>query len=851
MDDEMRFHVEARAADLVREGVSPEEAMRRARLEFGGFETAKEDCRRAVGLGLLADLAQDLRFAARSLLRTPVFAASAIVTLALGIGATTAIFSLIDEALLRPLPLPRPAELAAIYQFDRKAGTYVSSSFPDWEDLRQRSQSFADIAGYARMPFNVMLDGHAERVPFEAVTTNYFQTLDLAPLIGRVFRKEDEHAAVAPVMIGENFWRSHFRGDPAAIGQMLAVEDQRLEIVGVVPAKYRGANLAWSGLPEAWVPLTATPVLIPRLRSINLLGQRAGRWLVLIGRLRPESTVRAAQAELGAVAAQMGRDYASTNRDITVAVFPAGNAKFWPAYRASVSQWFAVFGGAAGLVLLLACANVSNLLLERASGRRREIAVRLAIGASRGRLVRQLITENLLLAVPGFGLAVWVAYELAKLLAQFPSALGFVIALHASIEPRVLLLCAVLTIGSAALFGLAPALQATRPDLGRSAGREWMRRGLVVAQVAFCTILLVAGGLFGRTLGKAYGADLGFDRTHMLIVQFNLPAGAAMTDRGRHMLIEELQRIGSLPGVVAASVMDRPPLGMQRRVAQASDSSDPAGAPITVEYSSVGPDYLKAAGISLIAGRDFTARDDGGSRVAIVNQTFATRLWRGTSAVGRTFSLQATRYQVVGVARDAKTKTVWDAAEPFVYIPETGLSQHLAVRTSVPPELVIPAIRREWAVVAPQAPIVDIRTGEAVLQDAIAPQRMAAALLGSFGLLAIVLAATGLYGVMAYAVSQRTREIGVRIAVGARPGDVVRDVLARALTMAVAGLIAGAAASAALGRLIASQVKDVSPYDAVTFGVVALLLTAVSVAAALVPAVRAARIDPLAALRCE
>jgi predicted permease len=504
-------------------------------------------------------------------------------------------------------------------------------------------------------------------------------------------------------------------------------------------------------------------------------------------------------------------------------------------------------------VLLLACANVSNLLLERASGRRREIAVRLAIGASRGRLLRQLLTENLLLAVPGFGIAVWVAYQLAKPLARFPSALGFVIALHASVEPRVLLLCGILTIGAAALFGLAPALQTTRPDLvpalkeggTQGAAREWMRRSLVAAQVAFCTILLVAGGLFARTLLKAYDADLGFDRTHMLTVQFNLPAGAATTDRGRQMLAEELQRIGGLPGVVAASVMDRPPLSTLRRVAQASDET---GRSVTVEISSVGPDYVKAAGIPLLAGRDFTTRDDAAAHVAIVNQAFATRF---QTTVGRTFRLQTTPYQIVGVTRNAKLKSVWDAPEPFVYTPDTGIAQHLAVRTNVPPELVIPAIRREWEAIAPHAPITEIRTGEATLEESLAPQRMAAALLGSFGILAIVLAATGLYGVMAYAVSQRTREIGVRIAIGARPSAVVREVLSRALTLAALGLVTGAAASAALTRFLSSQVKDVSPYDALTFASVAALLTVVSLAAALAPAIRAARIDPLLALRCE
>lgn len=818
------------------------------------------------------NLRQDFQYALRRLRQSPGFAASAAITLALGIGANTAIFGIIDDTLLRPLPLPEPQQLVAIYSFDKKTANYVSTSYPDYEDFSQRARSFQELSAYVRLPLNLTIGEHAERIPVEAVTANYFSMLELPPVQGRAFRAEDDASATAaPVaMIGEELWNERFQRDPRLIGKTIVLEDHPFTVAGIVPKRYRGTNLNWSAPPQVWILLRTAPLVLPRLKTLDILHRRAMRWLLTIGRLKPGATAEQAQAELRILAADLARAEPATNRDITSAAFPASRAKFWPAYRTAVTESLAVFAGAAALVLILACANVSNLLLERGLGRRREIAIRLSVGASRSRIIRQLLAENLLLILLSFLAALLVASGLQSMLLQFPNAFGIPLSLGLTGEPRVLGFCFSISLVTTVLFGLAPALQTTRPDLlptlkesGNSVSgsdHEWLRSSLVVVQVAFSMVLLVAGGLFTRSLLKAYSTDLGFRSANLLTMAFDLPPGRYSGQGGRHFLQALVPQILSVPGVQSATVARERPLSMLHSSIQVAGASGSNSAPVSADYNVVGPDYLETMGIALEGGRDFTSADGFDSaKVVIINQTLARRLWNGVNPVGRTILLQEHSGQpeeaeVAGVAHDSKYTSPWEQAQPYLYLPAEQSqfpAGHLIVRTRVKPETLLPAIRQQWDAIAPGVPLYDIHTGDEEVGLSLAPQRLASGLLVSFGVLAVLLASVGLYSLMAYSVMRRTREIGIRIALGARPEIIVRQILARAISLAVIGVVFGLAVSLGLMRFVASLVRDVSPYDTLTFALVILLLMLISLAAALIPAVRVARIDPLAALRCE
>jgi putative ABC transport system permease protein len=804
---------------------------------------------------------RDIRFGVRTLRRSPAFTVAAILTLALGIGANTAIFSLIDEILLRPFPLPHPAQLAQVYSFNRKISSFVSGSYPDYEDFRRQSHSFRQLAAYVRLPLDVTFDSHVERVSIEAVTDNYFAMLEILPLAGRTIGSEDELADAPVAMIGETLWRQRFRRDPAILGKAIAIEDHRFTIVGIVPKRFQGMNLNWGDSPEVWIPLHACALVEPGFAAADIFHRRLP-WLVVTGRLQPSATVAQAEAELKTIAAGIARDQPATNRDLTARVFELSHSKFWPAYRGSLTRSLMVF---TGLVLLLACANVSNLLLQRALKRQREFAVRLAIGASRVDLVRQLMAESLLLAIPALGCALLVARGLEAILLRFPSAFGVTLVLDLSLEKRVFFFSIAISLATTVLFGLVPAFQAMRPvvwpslkDSGNSPpahARDWLRRGLVVVQVSFSVVLLLGGGLFARSLLSAYAVDAGFREQNLAIAEFHFPSSAS-TERVQAFRRGVVAGISALPGVQSAALSSHALLSPIHVLYEVSSAA--ATAPANGDL--VGPDFLRTLEIPLIRGREFTSRDDGHSpKVAVVNQTLAARLWPRQDAVGQTIMLRqgsasGMPVEIVGIARDAKYHSVWEESEPHLYLPilQSGLAgEYLAVRTRGRPKELFAGMRQGWDAIAPGVPLLGVSTGREALDRSLGAQRAAAALLGGFALVAILLASIGLYSVMAHSVTERTREIGIRVAIGARPELVVRGIVAKALMLVLAGLILGTAGSLAVARLIASQVKDVSPCDPVTFWVVAALLVTVSLAAAWIPARRAARIDPALTLRYE
>ena len=562
---EIQSHLDLEQDALRANGLPEAEARTFARRAFGSPTAARErfyESRR----WLWGDhFLQDLRFAARSLRRGPGFAAAAVLTLALGIGANTAIFSAIDDALLRPFPLPSPHQLAQVYSFNRRTNRFVSTSYPDYEDFRRLSRSFQQLSAYVRLPLNITTGVHTERITVEGVTDNYFAMLELPALAGRTLSLEDDLPGAPPVaMIGETFWRERFQSDPAILGKPIDIEDRLFRIVGIVPSRYTGINLNWDETPQIWIAIHATPLVVPGFGAADVFHHRSMQFVPVAGRLRPGVSPGRAEAELKTIAAALAQSDPATNRDLTAVVFDLSRSKFWPSYRGTVTLSLLVLAAAAGLVLLLGCANISNLLLQRALGRRREFAIRLALGAGRARLVRQLIAESLLLILPSFVFALIVAQALGKVLLQFPGALGLDLTLDLSIESRVLAFSAALSLGTALLFGLAPALQATRPDVWPSlkepsgafsaARRDGLRHALVVLQVTFCFVLLVGGGLFARSLWKAYATDLGFRPQNLLMIAYNFPQSQT-TSAGRVQSFKQnvVRHLSGLSGIDSAS----------------------------------------------------------------------------------------------------------------------------------------------------------------------------------------------------------------------------------------------------------------------------------------------------------
>jgi predicted permease len=800
---------------------------------------------------------QDARYSALALLRSPGFTVAVVVTLSLAMGASTAIFNVADEALFRPLPLPESEQLTAVYNYNEKTAAYLSSSYPDYIDYRDNARSFENLSAYVRVPVEVSAGGRPRRVALEAVTPDYFSMLRLTPLIGSTFTREDAPEA----LLSERLWREQFGGNREVLGATVRLERQPFTVVGVISESFRGANLNWSEPPEVWIPLRTVSIPQPLFLRTDMFGLRPIRWLVMLGRRKPGVSVEQAQAELRNLASNIA-SAEPANKDVSVVAFDASRSKFWPGFRQNVALSLGVFGIAAALVLLLACANVSNLLLERALARRREIAIRLAIGAARARLIRQMLIESILLVTPGFFGALLVSGILAELVARYPSAIGGVsLTLEPRIDARVLIFGCVLSVVVAALFGVLPALRATRTGAravlqaaGHSVtprGEQWLREAMVVAQIALTTVLLVGGGLFTRSLLRGYSIDLGFRTDHLLVSTFDfnaLPAAARASFEQR--LLDES---AAMPGIESASLSPHLPLVSGRIAAQVLIAG---GAPQAANFRFAGAGFFRTMGIRISAGREFVAGDRS-ARVAIVSEDLAARLWGAADPIGRTVKVQrgnntSMELEVVGVAPALRASSVWEEPQPQIYLPSEPTSTHFwIVRTRSDPAGYLPAVREFWGRTAPEISLWDLRTGDEVMAGALAPQRLAASLFAAFGLLAVTLASIGLYSLTACSVARRTREIGIRIAIGAEPRAMVGRIMVRALLLTSLGLVTGLAAAVKLGELASPLVREVSPNDGVTFLIVMLSVLAISGFATLVPASRAARVDPMHALRSE
>jgi macrolide transport system ATP-binding/permease protein len=813
-------------------------------------------------------LFNDVRFAFRRLLKSPGFTLTAVASLALGVGANTAIFSLVNSALLRPLPARQPERLVAL-NVSGAGGSMLAFSYPAYRDYRDRSAHVLEGLFATRFaPMSLSRGGDNQRIWGDLVTGNYFEVLGVAAARGRAFTPAEDAAPLAhPVaVISDACWRHRFGADPDIVGREITLNGHPFRVVGVAPEGFKGTDIIYT--PEVWVPMMMQEWIEP---GNAWLERRTTQNIFATGRLREGVTHEQAESALNLLAAELGREHPDTDEGQTISLMPPGFIV--PQLRGAVLSFAAILMGVVGLVLLLACVNLASLLLARGAARRREIAVCLALGAGRLRLVRQLLTESLLLALAGGAAGLFLALWIIDLVVAFKPPIDIPIWLDLAVDWRVLLFALAASLATSLVFGLAPALQATRPelvpalkDLGAQTGRarSRLRGALVVAQVALSLVLLLAAGLAVRALGHLQTTSPGFVVENGLVLSYDLAQMGYDEARGEQFHKQLVERVRGLPGVRSASLTDLFPLSLN----YSSNNFHAEGQPVarganvpTAMVASVGLDYFPTMGIPLVAGREFAPADDEEApRVVIVNEALARKYFPGpdaSAAVGRRISHRGPDgpySQIVGVARDGKYWTMGEAPQPFVYFPlaqSYNSTAVLVVRAEGDPEGLAGPIRNVIGGLDAGLPVYDVKTMEEHLGLSLFPARVAATLLGAFGLLALTLAAVGVYGVVSYAAAQRTREIGIRMALGARRWDVLRLVGGRGLLLVAVGVVIGLGAALALTRFMAGLLYGVSATDPAVFAAVVLLLSAVALLACYVPARRATKVDPMVALRHE
>jgi predicted permease len=819
---------------------------------------------------------QDLRHAVRGLRRSPGFTVVAVLALALGIGANTSIFTLLNAVLLRPLPgVENPAQLVTFKRLQLNNPDY-SFGYPDFLDYQKQQNSFTGLAGHCRTPLSLS-HGITERIRGDLVTGDYFSVLGAKAVLGRTIVREDVEApgSSPAVVLSYGLWQRAFGSDSSEIGRAIRINGHSFTVVGVAGGNFTGTV---PGAPvDAWLPITAQPQAIPRMTS-DVLQSRAAGWIGIFGRLKPGVAMQAAQAEMKTIAARLAQAYPQTNEHRGVDLFAGVGVD--PDDKEILQGFLGVLLAAVGLLLLIACGNVANLLLVRATGRRREIAIRMAMGASRRRLIRQLLTEGVLLSslagVAGLLLAPWTA----SLILAFQQPLYPMTSLDLAPDFRVLCFTLAVAALTGILFGLAPALQSSKPDLvvslkegARSAGsrRSRLQSALVTIQVALSLVLLMGAGLALRSMRNVLSSEFGFKAENLVLLSMDLSIQGYSEQQGQTFYQHLMERLEATPGVQSASLAGTvPPQDYSGRISLFYEGQAPAPEilrghefelGIRVDDNVISPNYFGTMGIPLVAGRDFTSRDNSAApRVAIVNEKLAERLWAGESPVGRQIewpSPEGERHgpiEIIGVAKDTKYRSLLAEPSTLIYLPvlqNYNGRETLLVRTAGDPSGVVPALRNVVAGLNVDLPVYGVKTMSEQVADSLWQQRMAAALIGSFGALALLLTAVGLYGVISHWVAQRTHEIGVRMALGATPKDILGLVLGRGMTVAVLGVVLGVLAARGATRAMSALLYGVGTTDAGTFAAASLLLAAVALAASYFPARRATKVDPMAALRDE
>ncbi len=864
LDAELRSHLEMAVEMNLQKGLSAEDARREALRSFGGVEQTRELYRDQRGLPVIETTLQDLRFALRMLGRNPGFSILAILCLTLGIGANAAVFSWVEGILFRPYPAVSHQErLLALAGTARGETGATALSWPDFVDFERNCTLFDTFFVSKITGTTLSIGDRAERTVGSIVSANYFDAIGVRPVLGRGFEPgEDSGQSAHPVtVISYQLWQGRFQGDPQIVGKTQRLNGVVHTIVGVAPEGFYGTFVGWG--MAFWVPASMEEIFEAGGYKLE---DRGARWIEAYVGLKPGVTREQAQEEISSIANRLESDYPDTDRGRGAMLWPLWQTPFNNA--GTLLPTLEIMLAVVFFVLLIACANVGNLLLVRSFARRHEMTVRLAIGASRARLLKQLLTEGLVLssfgAAGGLVVAHWCRHALVLL---FPARAGVAMHLPGEIDWRVLAVSAGVCLMATLVVGVVPAIESGKIDLAGalksdstgvvgSRGRAWVRSGLVVVQISLSFLLLVGAGLLLESLEKIRNSSPGFSTHEVLFTAVDLVSAGYDAPRAQNFQDELIERVKALPGVESATFARMTPLGYgsfsSTPLAVDGYQPPPEEQP-TVPYNEVGPEYFATMGIPLVSGREFTRADDErAALVAVVNETMASQYWRGKDPIGERLEVKGRWMRVVGVAKDSKYQSVRETPKPFFYVPRRqnfSVGAGLYIRTPLRPETMAMALAREvHALDANLAPY-EIITLQEQVDRSTSPQRVAVTLVGVLGGLALALATIGLYGVMSYAVSQSTRELGLRMALGADVSKVWRLVMSRGLALMAGGVFLGAAVALGLTRLLGNLLYKVSPRDPLAFGAAFAVMTIATLAACFLPAWRATRTDPARALR--
>ena len=871
LDDELASHLDMHIADNLRLGMSPADARRDALIRLGGIEQTKEKYRTRRGIPPLENALQDIRFGLRMLLKSPALTAILVITLALGIGANTAIFSIVNGFLLRPLPVTAPEQIVVlpIQQKDAPLGS-AGFSYPGFLDYRQQADAFSAIFGVTLSSVQFTADGRSDQIYANYVSGNFFSSLDVKPAWGRLLLPEEgETLGKAPlVVLDYSYWQRRFNSDPGVVGRSIRVNSQSATIIGVAPQEFHGMFAIFE--TDVYLPMSAISLEEP---ADIFWRSRDRRAILAFGRLRTGINLRQAQSSVDVVTARLANQFPATDRWFNVRVVPEKSARPIPHANRSFIAISALFLALASFVLLLACMNVENILLARGVSRRREMGIRAALGASRMRLVCQMLAESILLALLGGAAGLMLGVFTNRLINSIHIQ-NIPLQLHSTLDWRVFAFTAATMLLAGIVVGLLPALRASSADVktvlhdgaqrnSYGINHPGFRNFLVVAQVAGSLVLLFAAGLFVRSLLKARNFDLGFEPGHLLNVILD-PHEIGYDQVHTTAFYRELKaRVSTLPGVQSASLASYVPMGgypFSRQI-WVEGRAIPAGQPApSVLSNSIDPPYLQTMRITLLRGRNFTAADDETApRVAMINETMARRFWPQVDPVGQRFRMDDITgpvIEIVGITVNGKYKSIGEDTQPFLYIPlaqDFTSKLALQIRSSGPPEALITPVKEQVTRLAPDLTPLDIETMNQLLEGALGffGYRLAATLAAALGLIGLILATVGVYGVVSFAASQRTQEFGVRMALGATSRDILNLIWLQGVRLVISGVAIGTAAAWAFGRVMTHVISGISAGDPVAYIAVAILLATVGFVACWIPARRATRVDPTIALRYE
>jgi predicted permease len=870
LDEELRFHVDHQIEKLVRGGVSLAEATRRARLIIGGPDKVKEECRDARGTRWIEDIWQDVRYAVRILRKSPGFTAVALFSLALGIGVNTALFSLVEAVLFPPFAAAQPSRLVNIYPSSIARGGYSSTSYPDYAYFRDHSHALSEIAAYSRLSPSWTHDDQTELLPIEVVSDNYFSVLGVNVILGSTFRSNGARSSGRDpsAVISYRFWQQRFGSDTNVIGRTIILNGSSFTIVGVAPPKFEGVDISWGAQPELWVPLSMQTAVTST--HIDLLNKPDAAWLLVIGRLKPDMQLRQAESEIRVLAQQLDQLRRGKSSDRTAIVIPTSGARFWPEDHNSVVQVLWLLAVATGFVLMIACANVANLLLARTAGRKREIGIRIALGASRARIIRQFLIESTLLSLIGSVMGLLLAIWIIRIVDAFRSPFGIQLVLDLRLDVRVLAVTFLLSFASALIFGLIPAITAAKlsPKESMTTGDQnafgfrgfRVRNIMIIAEVALAFSCLIGAGLSFRSLRKVEASDLGFDANRVLAVTMTLNTRVYGTKEGIHFYSQLLESASRLAGVRSVGIANFSPLSAVRgeeRVLVDDETEQDGRDERVIEGDSVSPGYFQTLGISILRGRNFRVEDDAlAPKVAIINRTMADRIWPHQDPIGKRIKIHGedAYREVIGVVENTKLHTAWETPQPYFYRPFTqsySVEYTLMVRGENDPLNYLPGIRRQVSLLDKNVPTFDVEPLSEQIEKSLSQPRLIATSLLALTGIALLLAASGIYGVMSYAVSQQVREFGIRMAVGAQPRNILKLVVVRAMGLVAAGMGLGMLTVIVMNHFLSGFLYGIRSTDPASLFAASSVLVMTALFATYAPARRATKIDPLVALKSE